>query len=166
MNERAIRCQCGQVKIRVTGEPILAAACYCDDCQEAARQIEAKGGGPSVADPDGGTALALVRDDKFAIEQGEDRLVRHKLKPDSPTGRQVASCCNSALYIDFDDGRFWKSTMIDRWNDPRPIVESRLQVQFRDSILPYADNAPRYRKTPPRLFVRILLEMIRMKMGR
>lgn len=100
-----LRCQCGAVECTAQGRPFLSAVCYCDDCQEAARQIAATGNGPPVADPDGGTGLCLIRDDRFRIERGADLLKPHRLEPDSATSRMIAACCNSALFLSFSDGR-------------------------------------------------------------
>ena len=52
-----LRCTCGAVQCVATGDPIGTAVCYCDDCQAAAKQIEALPGAATVMDSDGGTAL-------------------------------------------------------------------------------------------------------------
>ncbi|MBS0481485.1 MAG: hypothetical protein JSR96_04915 [Proteobacteria bacterium] len=162
---RSLQCACGAVECVITAPPIGTAVCYCADCQKAAREIEANGRGPAVADADGGTALALIRNDHLAFIQGEEHVAAHKLRADSPTARFVAGCCNSALFIDFDDWRFWKSTMIDRWTGDKPAIEMRLELRDRTSDLPFPDDAPRYQTFPKTFLIRILRQWAAFKLA-
>lgn len=161
-----LKCQCGAVECTGRGAPFLSAVCYCDHCQEAARQIEAAGNGPPVADPDGGTALCLIRTDKFTVERGADLLQPHQRNPASATSRMVASCCNSAMYLSFSDGRFWKSAMINRIVGRQMAIEMRLCTRYRETALPWPDTAPRHAKFPLSAFWRVGQQWIAMKLGR
>lgn len=49
-HELTFSCTCGSVAFRVYGAPITCVACYCDDCQEAARRMEALPGAAPVRD--------------------------------------------------------------------------------------------------------------------
>ena len=89
-------CACGSVEVKALGKPIVSAACYCDDCQKGAAQLEALPNAPAVRDPGGGTAYVLYRKDRFECSKGAELLKSHKLKDISPTNRVVATCCNSA----------------------------------------------------------------------
>jgi len=160
-----LRCQCGAVACIAQGVPFLSAVCYCDHCQEAARQIEA-GGGPPVADPDGGTALCLIRDDRFRIERGAELLLPHQRDPASPTSRMVASCCNSAMFLSFSDGRFWKSAIINRIDGSKPAIEMRMYPRNRVSELPWPDQAPRHSMFPFSALLRVGRQWLAMKFGR
>lgn len=167
MSERTVaRCDCGKVECHASGAPFLSAVCYCDHCQKAADAIEREGHGPPVAEPDGGTALCLIRDDKFRIERGAELLTPHRLEPASPTSRMVASCCNAAMFLSFSDGRFWKSVMINRIAAPRPPIEMRLCTRYRTSSLPWPDSAPRHAKFPLSALLTIGRQWIAMKIGR
>jgi len=42
-------CICGSVEIEVVGTPIASVVCYCNDCQEGARNIEALPGAGTTA---------------------------------------------------------------------------------------------------------------------
>lgn len=160
------RCACGQVECQVTGAPFLSAVCYCDDCQNAARNIERAGQDPPVAEPDGGTALCLIRDDNFRIARGAELLQPYRLDPASATSRMVASCCNAAMFLTFADGRFWKSVMINRMVPPGLAIEMRLCTRFRTSNLPWPDAAPRHGKFPLSAFLKVGRQWLNMKMGR
>jgi hypothetical protein len=86
-------------------------ACYCDDCQEGSRQIEALPGAASIRGPDGGTEYLAYRKDRIKCSKGAAFLQSHKIRQTSVTNRVVANCCNSAMYLNFDDGKYW----VDLW---------------------------------------------------
>jgi hypothetical protein len=52
-------CACGSVELAAIGAPIVSNVCYCGDCQQGSRQIEALPNAGPVRDPDGGTAYIL-----------------------------------------------------------------------------------------------------------
>lgn len=58
---RRASCACGRVSCEGAGGPILSAICYCADCQEGGRRIEALSGARPVLEPDGGTAYLTYR---------------------------------------------------------------------------------------------------------
>ncbi|HKX89321.1 MAG TPA: hypothetical protein VJM13_08940, partial [Sphingopyxis sp.] len=91
---RTAACRCGTVRLELTGEPILAATCYCHSCQQAGRSFEVLPGAPQTVGSDGGTPYVLMRKDRLEWLSGSDRLEEYRLKPDSPTRRFVARCCN------------------------------------------------------------------------
>ena len=94
-------CACGRVAFKAAGEPIVTGVCYCDDCQRGAAQIEALPRAPAVREADGGTAYVLYRKDRIACTQGAELLRSYKLKDTSATNRVVATCCNSAMVVNF-----------------------------------------------------------------
>ena len=151
-----LRCACGMVECVGRGKPIGTAVCYCDDCQAAAREIEALPSAPPVVDPDGGTALTLFHAKRFKVLRGADRLAAHKLRPDSVTSRMVAQCCNSAMYLAFDKGPYWVSVLRNRLVGELPPIEFRHMTRFRDSALPFPDMAPRSSGFAPRFVFRVL----------
>jgi hypothetical protein len=107
-------CRCGKVKIEAMGRPILAAACYCASCQDAGRRLERLACAPPVLDADGGTSMVLYRKDRVQCVSGRQHLEEHRLKPESPTRRVVATCCNSAMFLDFTKGH-WLSMYRNRF---------------------------------------------------
>jgi hypothetical protein len=161
-----LRCECGAVECLGHGAPILTVVCYCDDCQTAARELEAMPDAPPVMDSDGGTALTLFRANRFAATQGAEKLVSHKLKPDSVTNRMVASCCNSAMYLAFDKGPHWVSTLCNRLVGEVPPVKYRVMTKYRTSTLPYPDAAPTSKGFSLRFLGRMVRDAIAQKLGR
>jgi hypothetical protein len=100
-------CACGKVEMEATGAPIATAICYCDDCQTGGRMIETLPNGPKVLNDDGGTDYILYRKDRARVTKGAQLLKPLKLKEGSGTNRVVATCCNSAVMLNFDGANHW-----------------------------------------------------------
>lgn len=157
------RCRCGAVELAATGRPIIASVCYCDDCQAAAKKIAAlAASSPPVAEPDGGTQYLLFRKDRFACAKGFERLATIRLRDASATRRMVATCCNSAMYIAFDDKRHWVSAYRDRFGSDAPPLEARICVKSRNSSEPLDKSIPSCAGYPPKLVFRLVRSMLAM----
>src|ERR1700740_2842170 len=113
-------CSCGGVELKAVGRPIVSSICYCDDCQRGARQIEALPNAPAVRDPDGGTAYILYRKDRFECSKAATQLGPYKRREASRTNRIVATCCNSAMFMNFDSGLHWVSAYRARFHGELP----------------------------------------------
>jgi hypothetical protein len=126
----SVSCSCGKVECEAVGSPIVAVACYCDDCQQGSRQIEVLPHAPPVRDEDGGTPYLLYRKDRFKCSKGSELLRDLRIREKSPTRRVVASCCNSAMYLDFEKGH-WLSIYRARFAEAAPAVQMHIQTRFR-----------------------------------
>jgi len=129
-------CACGRVEFEGYGAPIVSLVCYCDDCQEAARQIEALPNASRVRDADGGTGYIAYRKDRVRCSKGEPLLENHKIKEKTPTNRVIATCCNSAMLLSFDDSKHWADLYRTRVQDNVPPVEMRVCTKFKSGDIP------------------------------
>jgi hypothetical protein len=136
-------CRCGAVVLEMTGPPIMRAACYCASCQEAGRQIQSLAGASPVLAADGGTDFVLYRKDRVRCVQGGDRLQARRLKPESPTRRLVATCCNSAMALDFTKGH-WLTLYRARLSGPVQPLDMRVMTADRPQGVVLPDDAPNY----------------------
>ena len=136
-------CQCGKVKLEAVGRPILTGSCYCTSCQEAGRRFEQLASAPPVLNPDGGTDFVLYRKDRVQCVTGQEYLEEHRLRPDSPTWRVVAACCNSAVFLDFTRGH-WLTIYRDRFPTGAPPLEMRVMTKERRGGIELADDLPNY----------------------
>ena len=136
-------CRCGAVVLEAAGAPIAHAACYCTSCQEAGRQIEQLPGAPPVLDADGGTDFILYRKDRVRCVQGGERLQECRLKPESPTRRMVAACCNSAMFLDFTKGH-WLTVYRARLPEDVPPLEMRVMTADRREGTVLPDDVPNF----------------------
>jgi hypothetical protein len=148
-------CQCGKVKFEAVGSPILTGACYCTSCQQAGQQLGQLPAAPPLRDPDGGTSMILYRKDRVQCVAGLEYLSEHRLKPQSATRRVVATCCNSAMFLDFTRGH-WLSMFRDRFATGAPPLEMRVMTAERRAGVELTDDVPNY----PRHSGKFLLKLI------
>ena len=158
-------CTCGRVALEAKGAPILTASCYCDDCQAAARLIEALPGAPRLLDADGGTSFVVYRKDRLGWTKGAELLKSYKLKETSPTKRMVAGCCNTAMVLGFDDAKHWVDVYRARVVGEAPRVEMRVCTRFKPGGAAFADSVPSYPGYSPRFLAKLLKARVAMLFG-
>lgn len=161
-----IRCTCGSVVLELTGQPIITSVCYCHDCQAGAGTIEALPNAAPVRDPDGGTAYVIYRKDRVKCVAGAELLKSYKLDQKTATNRIVASCCNSAMMLNFDDSKHWVDVYRKRFTENAPPVEMRVCTRFAPGNLAPADGVPGYPGFAPRFIVKLLAARLAMLIGR
>jgi hypothetical protein len=149
-------CQCGRVQIVALGKPMMCVACYCDDCQEAARHIESSHNGAAVRDSDGGTGYVVYRKDRVRCAAGSELLKGFKLRDTSPTNRVIASCCNSPMLLDFDDGKHWVDVYRNRVEGTPPPIELRVCTRFRQAGGELPSDVPSFPGYPLRFIAKLI----------
>jgi hypothetical protein len=154
-------CQCGKVKLEAVGRPILTGSCYCTSCQEAGRRFEQLASAPPVLNPDGGTDFVLYRKDRVQCVKGQEYLEEHRLRPDSPTRRVVATCCNSAIFLDFTKGH-WLTMYRDRFPTGAPPLEMRFMTRERRVGVEVADDLPNYSGPSGKFMLKLMAAWIAM----
>ncbi|WP_426413767.1 GFA family protein [Bradyrhizobium ganzhouense] len=159
-------CACGSVELRAFGRPIASAACYCDDCQKGAAQIETLPNAPAVRDSDGGTAYILYRTDRFECSKGAELLRPYKLRETSRTNRVVATCCNSAMFMSFDKGLHWVSTYRARFHGELPPLQYRICTKFKPDGVVLPNDVPISRGFAAGFAAKLLASRIAMALRR
>lgn len=157
-----LTCECGAVEFKVSGSPILGAACHCGDCTAAAEQFEALGGAQSLRDSEGGTPCILFRKDQVTCLKGQDQLRDHRLEAQSPTRRVIAACCESPMFLDYEKGH-WFSVYRARLGPDAPRLQMRIQTG--DTSRP-AGPLPSYTGYPPRFVLKLMAARLAMMVGR
>jgi hypothetical protein len=165
-NDRTASCSCGSVELEAIAAPIASVVCYCDDCQEGSRRIEALPHARPVRDPDGGTAYILYRKDRVKCSAGALLLKSHEIREDSATNRVVATCCNSAMFLGFDDTRHWVSMYRARFRGDVPPLEMRICTKFKPENGDLPSDVPSYRGFPLRFLAKLLAARIAMLLRR
>jgi len=155
MTSASARCQCGRTAIEIVGAPILSAICYCNSCRMAGSQFELAPGAPAVIRSDGGTPYCLYRKDRARIAFGGEHLHEHRLTPESPTRRIVATCCNTPMFLDFTKGH-WLTLYRDRMPDYVPRLDVRIMTKDAPAGVRFADDIPTYPKYPPIFLIKLL----------
>jgi hypothetical protein len=150
------QCTCGRVRFEAKGEPIAPIACYCDDCQAVAKQIDAMPAGKSGVRADGGTVSTLFRKDRVRCTSGSELLVDHKLRPNSPATRVLASCCNSNMLTKFDN---WLPMVALRTYGPSAnsvVPAFCINTRWAPDVASIQHAAPRHPKIPPLLGLKVV----------
>jgi hypothetical protein len=160
------RCPCGGVVVALSGDPIASVACFCDTCEEGAKRIEALPGAASVRDPHGGTEYVVYRKDRVAYVRGADRVEAFRLERSPKTNRVVATCCNAALMMRFDDARHWVPIYRARIGPDAPAVQMRICTSFRQKNGALPDDVPNYPDYPGALMTKLLSSRLAMLFGR
>lgn len=158
-------CRCGKVRFEAVGGPILTCACYCASCQEAGRRLEQLASAPPVLDPDGGTSAILYRKDRVQCVTGLEYLEEHRLKPESLTRRVVATCCNSAMFLDFTKGH-WLSMYRNRFPTGAPPLEIRVMTKDRRAGVALADDIPNHNGFSGKFMLKLIVAWIAMGLRR
>lgn len=161
-NDMTASCSCGSVELEVIGAPISSVVCYCDDCQEGSRQIEALPNARPVQDPDGGTAYILYRKDRIKCSRGALLLKSHKIREKSATNRVVATCCNSAMFLNFDDGKHWVSMYRARFQGDIPPLQMRICTKFKPENGDVPNDVRSYSTFPLKFLAKLLAARIAM----
>ncbi len=157
-----VTCTCGQVTVNAVGAPIASVVCYCDDCQEGARQLQSLPNAVAVQDPDGGTGYLVYRKDRVTCLQGSALLSHHKIRGDSATNRVVASCCNSAMFLNFEDARHWVDLYRSRCHGDVPPVQMRVGTKFKLQGITLPTDVPHYSRFAPSFLLKLLLARVAM----
>jgi hypothetical protein len=161
----AAQCTCGCVVFEAHGAPIVGASCYCNSCQRAGRQIEQLPSAPKVLHADGGTSYLLYRRDRIACAKGGEHLQEFRLAPDSATRRMVATCCNSAMMLDFTKGH-WLTMYRARFPQDAPPIEMRVMTRDRPQDVRLPDDVPNYRTHSGKFMWKLLSTKVAMLLGR
>jgi hypothetical protein len=157
----AVQCSCGSVALALTGSPIACVACYCDTCQEGSRRIEALPNAGTVRDLDGGTSYVVYRKDRLTYARGQDLLRDDVLEQSPTTKRVVASCCNSALLMRFDDARHWVPIYRARFSNAPPL-QMRICTSFAPAGSAIPNDVPSYPNYSGALLGKLLFSRIAM----
>jgi hypothetical protein len=161
-NERiSAPCRCGKVELEIDGAPILRGICYCASCQEAGRRHHATRGADSILAEDGGTDYVLYRKDRVRCLQGGDLLEERRLKPDSPTRRMFARCCNTAMFVDFTKGH-WLTVYRGRLPNDIPPATMRVMTAERPQGVTLRDDMANYPGRSAKFMLKLLRAWIAM----
>lgn len=163
---RTARCSCGSVEIEALGAPITSAVCYCDSCQEGSRQIEALPNAAPILREGGGSAYVLFRKDRVKYSKGADLLKNLKIAEKSTTSRVIATCCNSAMVMRFDDAKHWVPMYRARFQGDVPPLEWRICTKFKPENAVIPTDVPSAAMYPAGFMWRLLASKLSMLFGR
>ena len=151
-----LSCTCGAVRLEVHQDPIIASECHCTSCRTAGRRLEALPSAPRFREEHGGTPFVLYRKDRVRFLVGQEQLRELRLTPDSPTRRVVASCCNSPMFLEFQQGH-WLSLYASLWpDDSRPAMALRTMTMDVPAEVTLDDALPNLKRQSGTFFMKLL----------
>lgn len=152
-----ITCSCGNVHFEAKDKPIASLVCYCDDCLAGSAQLAELPGTVPVHDADGGTGYVLYRKDRFVCTRGQDALSDYRLTASSATSRVVATCCNTAMTMRFDDSRHWTSVYRERFGVNAPTLQWRICTKNARESMTLSNDVPSFNTYPMAFIKRLIL---------
>lgn len=156
MKTTTLACSCGKVRLAVRGKPIMTAECHCNSCREAGARLGALEGAPEFISANGGTPFVMYRKDRVEVVDGAQYLKSLRLKPDSPTRRIVATCCNSPVFLEFKGGH-WLSIYSNVWPPAAmPPIEMRTMTSDLENPDVLSDDIPNAKHQSIGFFLRLL----------
>ncbi len=145
---QSVTCRCGAVRLTLSGSSIMSSECMCTSCRSASDVFAALPDGIGMTDGKGATHVIIHRADKVACDAGAEHLQQHRLTPDSPTRRILASCCNTPMFLDFEPGH-WVSLYGINWpENDRPAVEYRMFCNDLTDASRLSNDVPNGRPMP------------------
>ena len=110
----------------------------------------------------GGTHFVLYRKDRVRIGSGEEKLKELRLTQKSPTRRVVASCCDTPLFLELQNGH-WLSLYGRLWPEAlRPPIELRTMTSDLPAGTRLPDDVPNARTQSASFMVKLLGAFIAM----
>lgn len=80
--------------------------------------------------------------------------------------RVVATCCNSAMFVNFDRGPHWVSAYRARFHGDPPPLQARICTKFKPDGVVLVDDVPSYNRFPPSFIIKLLASRVAMALGR
>jgi hypothetical protein len=120
------RCRCGEVGLRITGEPVAQVYCHCSDCQLAHGAAYA----PNAIYP--AAAVEVVR--------GEPAAAKVRTTP-----RLRCPSCGTPLFTEVESV---KMRSLNAYLLPQGSFRPQCHIQCADAVLPVVDSLPHYKGFP------------------
>jgi hypothetical protein len=157
-----LACSCGKVHIEVEKEPIISTECHCNSCRTAGARLQALGTRPAVLAENGGTRFVLYRKDRVRFMEGTEYLREFRLKPTAGTRRVVATCCNTPVFLEFENGH-WLSLYAGLWpDDALPPLDLRTMTGDRADRAALSGDVPSGTMATVSFYARLLTAWIAM----
>lgn len=158
----ALACACGQVQLEAERAPIISTECHCNSCRAAGAQLEAAPAAPPILEANGGTRFILYRKDRVNFLKGAELLREFRLTPQAPTRRVIANCCNTPVFLEFENGH-WLSLYSGLWPQgalPPPDLRTMTSDLPNDAAL--ADDVPSGKRQTALFYAKLLRAWIAM----
>jgi hypothetical protein len=124
------RCFCGDVALKVTGEPVAMGYCHCTSCREWSA-------GPI-------NAFTLWKPDAVRIARGDDSVGSYAKNPNSV--RKWCKTCGGHLLTEHPQ---WNLVDVYAATIPSLSFKPMVHVHYQESVLKIRDGLPKQKDLPP-----------------
>jgi hypothetical protein len=90
----------------------------------------------------------------------------YKIREDSATNRVVASCCNTAMLLNFDDGKHWVDLYRSRCKEGVLPLQMRICTRFKPGGGPVPTDVPGHSRYPISLMMKLVFAKMAMLLHR
>jgi hypothetical protein len=84
-------------------------------------------------------------------------LKKYKIRESSAANRVIATCCNSPMFVSFDDGKHWIDLYRTRCEGDVTPVQLRMCTRFKPEGCIIPTDVPQYSRYPVSLLVRLAI---------
>ena len=124
------RCFCGDVALKVTGEPVAMGYCHCTSCREWSA-------GPI-------NAFTLWKPDAIRITRGGDSIGSYAKTPNSV--RKWCKTCGGHILTEHPQ---WNLVDVYAATIPSLAFKPMVHVHYQESVLKIRDGLPKQKDLPP-----------------
>lgn len=124
------RCFCGDVALKVTGEPVAMGYCHCSSCREWSA-------GPI-------NAFSLWKPDAVRITRGADSIGSYAKTPNSV--RKWCKTCGGHLLTEHPQ---WNLVDVYAATIPSLPFKPMVHVHYQESVFKIRDGLPKQKDLPP-----------------
>jgi hypothetical protein len=150
-----LACACKRVRLNVERGPIVSAECHCNSCRAAGAKLHALPAAPTFLEMNGGTRFVLYRKDRIRFIEGAELLKEFRLTPGAKTRRVVATCCNTPVFLEFQNGH-WLSLYGCLWPaGTLPPLELRTMTSDLPDVSALGDDVPNGKRQSVRFFAKL-----------
>jgi hypothetical protein len=151
-----LACACGRLALEVERAPIVSVECHCNSCRAAGARLRTLAAAPQVLEANGGTRFVLYRKDRVRFLRGTELLKELRLTPGAKTRRVVATCCNTPVFLEFQNGH-WLSLYGCLWPEGTlPALELRTMTSDLPDRSALGDDAPNGRRQSVSFMAKLL----------
>jgi hypothetical protein len=93
-------------------------------------------------------------------------LQGYKIREKSVTNRVVATCCNTAMFLNFDNGFHWVSAYRARFQGDVPPLQMRICTKFKPENSEIPSDVPSYSGFPLKFLAKLVAAKIAMLLHR
>jgi hypothetical protein len=135
-NERIAACSCGQLKLRLRGEPALVSSCHCLACQRRTGSLFG--------------VQAFFRQDQLITVEGEHRTFSREADSGNIVTSRFCPQCGSTMYWERPSLPGMVTVAVGALADPTfPAPVRTVWTESQHEWLLFPPTIPRHRQNPP-----------------